>query len=172
MLRPMIRALLFDMDGLMLDTETLYWDVGREIAREFGKTVVDETFQKMMGRDRKTSCEIFVRETGVPLSADQVMVMREEMMLERFKGGVTPMPGLLEILERFKGKLKLGVATSSPLSMAQAGLAAVGALSYFDPPPAGDEIPRGKPDPEIYLTAMKKLGVQPEESVVLEDAPM
>lgn len=168
----MIRAILFDMDGLMLDTETLYWDVGRQIARGFGKTVADETFKQMMGRDRKTSCEIFIRETGIPLTVDEVMLRREEMMLERFKGGVTPMPGLLEILERFRGKLKLGVATSSPLVMAQAGLAAVGALSYFDALTAGDEISRGKPDPQIYLTAMKKLGVSAEESVVLEDAPM
>ncbi len=82
------------------------------------------------------------------------------------------MPGLLEILQRFRGKLKLGVATSSPLVMAQAGLAAVGALSYFDAITAGDEIQRGKPDPQIYLTAMKKLDVTPEESVVLEDAPL
>src|SRR3954453_13744484 len=74
----MIREIIFDMDGLMIDTEHLYWDAGRERAGEGGKTVSDQTLRKMMGRDRLASSRIFVEETGVPLPADEVMVRREE----------------------------------------------------------------------------------------------
>src|SRR5688500_10848748 len=112
---PMIRALIFDMDGLMIDTEKLYWAVGREIVREFGRTVSDDTLRRMTGRDRLQSSRIFAEESGIPLAAEEVMVRRERMMLELFeRGGLEPMPGLREILGRFHGRLKMGVGTSSP----------------------------------------------------------
>jgi HAD superfamily hydrolase (TIGR01509 family) len=168
----MIRALIFDMDGLTIDTEPLYWAVGRELAREHGKTVSDETLRKMMGRDRLASSRIFAEETGVPLTAEDVMVQREQKMLDRFRrGGIEPMPGLRQILDRFKGKLRLGVATSSPRVLVEAALPAIGVEKFFDAMTAGDEITHGKPDPQIYLKTMSKLGVQPAETVVLEDAP-
>jgi HAD superfamily hydrolase (TIGR01509 family) len=168
----MIRAMIFDMDGLMIDTEHLYWEVGRELAREHGKTVSDQTLRKMMGRDRLASSRIFAEETGVPLAAEQVMVLREQKMLERFRrGGIEPMPGLREILARFHGRLRLGVATSSPRVLVEAALPAINVQTYFDAITAGDEITRGKPDPEIYLKTMSKLGTKPEETVVLEDVP-
>src|SRR3954469_21373202 len=106
----MIRAIVFDMDGLMIDTEHLYWDVGRAIAREFGKTVSDEVLRRTMGRDRLESCRILVEGSGIPLSPEEMMHRREAMMLEKFKGGSEPMPGFREILDRFRGRLKLGVA--------------------------------------------------------------
>lgn len=168
----MIRALIFDMDGLMIDTEHLYWEVGRELAREHGKTVSDGTLRRMMGRDRLASSRIFAQETGVPLAPEAVMTQREEKMLERFnRGGIEPMRGLREILERFHGRLRLGVATSSPRILVEAALPAIGVDRYFDAITAGDEITSGKPDPEIYLKTMSKLQVTPETTVVLEDAP-
>ena len=167
----MIRALIFDMDGLMIDTEHLYWEVGRQIAREHGKMVSDDTLRRMMGRERLASSRIFVAETGVPLSAEEVMHRREAMMLERFRAGIEPMPGLREILTQFHGRTKLGVATSSPRMLVEAALPAIGVAPFFDTITAGDEITHGKPDPEIYLTTMRKLGAAPDESVVLEDAP-
>src|SRR4051812_37364449 len=150
------------MDGLMIDTEHLYWDVGRELAGEYGKTVSDQTLRKMMGRDRLASSRIFVEETGVPLLAEEGMVRREDKMLERFRrGGIEPMPGLREILERFAGRLRLGVATSSPRVLVKAALPAIGVEKLFDAITAGDEITHGKPDPEIYQKTMTKLGVEP-----------
>jgi HAD superfamily hydrolase (TIGR01509 family) len=170
--RPMLRAILFDMDGLMIDTEPLYWEVGRQIAAEYGKKVSDETLRRMMGRDRLASSTIFAEETGVPLTGEQVMHRREQLMLRRFTdGGVEPMPGLREILSRFRGRLKLGVCTSSPRLLLAAALPGIGVAEYFDATTTGDEITRGKPDPQIYLATMQKLGVAPHECAVLEDAP-
>jgi HAD superfamily hydrolase (TIGR01509 family) len=167
----MIRALIFDMDGLMIDTERMYWEVGRSIAREYGKTVSDDTLRKMMGRERLASCRIYVEETGVPISAEDVLAKRERMMLDRMRGGVEPMPGLIELLKRFDGRLKMGVATSSPRVLVEAALPAIGVQRFFEVITAGDQVTHGKPDPEIYLTTIRKLGVTPRESIVLEDAP-
>jgi len=62
------KAAIFDMDGLMIDTEHIYWAVERAIAGEYGKTVSDQTLRKMMGRERLASARIFVEETGLPIS--------------------------------------------------------------------------------------------------------
>jgi HAD superfamily hydrolase (TIGR01509 family) len=168
----MTRALIFDMDGLMLDTEKLYWEVGRELGRQFGRSVSDDTLRKMTGRDRVQSSRILAEEGGIPLAAEEVMARRERMMLEKFtRGGLEPMPGLREILERFRGRLKLGVATSSPRMLVTAALPALNADRYFDAITAGDEVSHGKPEPELYLRTMEKLGVGGADSVVLEDAP-
>jgi HAD superfamily hydrolase (TIGR01509 family) len=168
----MIRALIFDMDGLMLDTEKLYWAVGRELGRAFGRRVSDETLRKMTGRDRLQSSRILAEEAGMPIPPEELMARREWMMLERFnRGGLEPMRGLREILTRFRGRLKMGVATSSPRMLVTAALPALKVDHYFDAITAGDEVPRGKPDPALYLKTMEKLGVRGIESVVLEDAP-
>lgn len=168
----MIRALIFDMDGLMLDTEKVYWEVGRELGRQFGKTVRDDTLRKMTGRDRLQSSRILAEESGIPLAAEELMARRERMMLERFqRGGLEPMPGLREILERFHGRLKLGVATSSPRMLVNAALPALHVDRHFDAITTGDEVAHGKPDPDLYLRAMEKLGVTGADSIVLEDAP-
>ncbi len=169
----MIRAIVFDMDGLMVDTEELYWQVGRALAAEYGKTVSNDTLLKMTGRDRLVSSQVFADDTGIPLSGEQVMHRREAMMLDLFRrGGIKAMPGLRQILDRFRGRLKLGVATSSPRVLVEAALPALEVHAHFDAITAGDEITNGKPDPEIYLKTMGKLSVQPVECVVLEDAPL
>src|SRR3954452_12254629 len=169
----MIRAIVFDMDGLMVDTEELYWQVGRALAAEYGKTVLDETLLKMTGRDRLVSSQVFAADTGIPLSGEEGMHRRESMMLDLFRrGGLKSMPGLREILDRFRGRLKLGVATSSPRVLVEAALPALEVHAHFDAITAGDEIANGKPNPEIYLKTMAKLNVKPAECVVLEDAPL
>jgi HAD superfamily hydrolase (TIGR01509 family) len=169
----MIRAIVFDMDGLMVDTEELYWQVGRALAAEYGKSVSDETLLRMTGRDRLVSSQVFADDTGIPLSGEAVMHRREAMMLDLFRrGGLKPMPGLREILDGFRGRLKLGVATSSPRLLVEAALPALEVHAHFDAITAGDEITNGKPDPEIYRKTMGKLGIKPGECVVLEDAPL
>jgi HAD superfamily hydrolase (TIGR01509 family) len=167
----MYRAIIFDMDGLMVDSEPIYWDVARRLAKQHGTSVTDETLRHMMGRSRIDSMRIFAEECGISAaSAQQLLDEREHLMLQRYAAGVEPMPGLLPILQRFHGQLRLAVATSSPRKFTDALLPALRIDSYFDVVQTGDEIVNGKPDPEIYLKAIDRLGLEPPQCIVLEDS--
>ena len=87
-----------------------------------------------------------------------------------FKKPITPMPGLLELLRAFHGRLKLAVATSAPRAFTDLILPSMGLEKYFDAVQTSDDITHGKPHPEIYLKAIARLGAKPQESVVLEDS--
>jgi pseudouridine 5'-phosphatase len=168
----MFQAIIFDMDGLMIDTEPMYWEVGRRIARQYGRDCSDDVFRKMMGRERLEAMRIFARECGITATTpEDLLAQREVAMVQRFVAGVNPLPGLHEILERFRDRLKFAVATSSPKKFTDVLLPALGLDKYFQVIQSADDITHGKPDPEIYLKAAARLGVSPGDCFVLEDSP-
>ena len=168
----MFQAIIFDMDGLMIDTEPMYWEVGRKIAQKYGRDCPDGVFRKMMGRERLESMRIFARECGITQTTpEDLLAQREVAMVKRFAQGVNPMPGLREILEEFRGRLKLAVATSSPKKFTDVLLPVLGLEKNFQVIQSADDITHGKPDPEIYLKAASRLGVSSADCIVLEDSP-
>ena len=164
------RALLFDMDGLMIDSESVYWAAGRRIAARYGKTVKDETLGRMMGRAPLDSVRLFAEELGLAESPQALLETREAMVIQEFEQGVPVMPGLRELLAEFRPRLKFAIATSAPRRMADLVLDRLDLRRWFDAIQTSDGLAKGKPDPEIYLKAAARLGVKPEESVVLEDS--
>lgn len=166
----MDEALIFDMDGLMIDSERLYFEVERALAHRYGKEVRDETLWRMMGRTPLEGLTIYVRELGLPLSPAEAVTVRNDLMREKMKNDLRPMPGLFHILDAFRGERKMAVSTGAPrefLDLAVDGLA----IRYrFDVLLASDAIAKGKPDPEIFLKTCERLEVPPDRAVVLEDS--
>ena len=162
-------TLIFDMDGLMIDSESLYWAAGRQLARDYGKTCPDALLQSMMGRAPLESVGLFCKELGLPISAEKALELRDGAVAKLIEHA-KPMPGLMEALEAFRGTLKLGICTSARRSMVDIVMRSLGIEHYFDAVQTSDGVTLGKPNPEIYLKAMMKLGSRPEECVVLEDS--
>lgn len=163
-------AVIFDMDGLMIDTECIYWAVAREMAQEAGKTVSDDTLGRMMGRAPLDSVQLYAREVGLTQPAEELMRERDRRVLEVFKKGIQPMPGLMEILEAFRPRFKIALATSARMHFVELIFGNMDLHRFFDVLQTSDDIVNGKPHPEIYLKAMNKLGVEPAKSFVLEDS--
>jgi HAD superfamily hydrolase (TIGR01509 family) len=166
----LLQALIFDMDGLMIDSERLYWQVERDLARRYGKEVKDETLWKMMGRRPIEGLRIFIDDLGLPITAEEALQARDRQMREKYKNESMAMPGFLHILEAFYGRLKLAVCTGAQNEFMNIVLDRLRIRAKFDALQASDEIKKGKPDPEIYLTCCRKLGCEPKDCVVLEDS--
>lgn len=166
----MDKALIFDMDGLMIDSERLYFEVERGLARRFGKEVRDETLWRMMGRTPLEGLTIYVSELDLPLSPAEAVVIRNDLMREKMKSDLQPMPGLFHILDAFRGKRKLAVSTGAPREFLDLAVDKLGIRDRFDVLLASDEIAKGKPDPEIFLETCRRLGVPPSRVVILEDS--
>jgi HAD superfamily hydrolase (TIGR01509 family) len=165
-----MQAVVFDMDGLMIDSEKIYWAVGRQMAREFGKVLQDATLGKMMGRSPLKSVEIYAQDLGLDIPPAELLELREHRVRKELEKGVDPMPGLFEVLEMLKKNFKLAVATSAPMYLVDIIFRVLNLRPYFDAIQTSDDVINGKPDPEIYLKAMGRIGVTPAKSFVLEDS--
>src|SRR5258706_14078125 len=152
-----MRAVIFDMDGLLIDSEKVYWAVGRQMAKEFGRTVADQTLGSMMGRAPLESIAIYARDLGLTQTLHELLEMRESRVLHAMRDGIEPMPGLVQSLNLLKPSFKLAIATSAPGRFVEVAMQSLKIGGYFQAIQTSDDIVNGKPDPEIYLKAMAKL---------------
>jgi HAD superfamily hydrolase (TIGR01509 family) len=166
--RP-LKSLIFDMDGLMIDSERLYLEVERDIAGRYGKEFGLEAWQKMMGRKPEEGIRIFVEELGLPLTPAEALAMRNVEMRRKYSEESVPMPGLFHILDTFDGGLRLAVCTGAQREFMEIVLDRLGIKRKFSVLQTADEIERGKPDPDIYLACCAKLALDPGVCAVLED---
>lgn len=165
-----MRAVIFDMDGLMIDSERLYFQAERDLANRFGREVREETLWRMMGRNPQESLAVFVKETDLPIDILEALRMRNEIMREKLKRDLQPMPGLEYIIAEFYGRLKLAVCTGAQKEFLDLVVDRLNIRNRFDVLQHSDAVGRGKPHPEIYLTTCRKLRLKPGSCIVLEDS--
>lgn len=165
-----MRAVVFDMDGLMIDSEKIYWEAGRQVAREYGKEVSDQTLGRMMGRKPLESVALFAGELGLSEPPEVLLEQREAKVMRVLERGVEPMPGLMEVLPVLSQQFKLGIATSARRYIVDVIMRHLPVEKFFAVIQTSDDVTNGKPNPEIYLKALGKLGVSPLDSFVLEDS--
>jgi HAD superfamily hydrolase (TIGR01509 family) len=163
-------ALIFDMDGLMIDSERLYFAAEREMAAAYGKEIRDEQLWPLMGRKPIESLRLLRELLGIETPPEELLAWRDRLMLEKMRRDLGAMPGLYEILDAFKGRLKLAIATGAQREFLDIALDTLRIRGRFDVLQTADGLERGKPDPQIYLIACRRLGLPPRECVVLEDA--
>ncbi len=161
---------MFDMDGLMVDTERLYVRANQVIAGRYGKTITPAIITKMVGRSTLASLEIFARELGIAVEASELARQRSAVMLELMDDDLVAMPGLNELLEYLRPRYRMALATGSPDTLMMHIVRKLALERFFDVLQSSDDIALGKPNPEIYLRTSKRLGVRPEQCIVLEDS--
>ena len=167
-----VKLIIFDMDGLMFDTERLIYKSWKETCKKYKQNISDEIFKKTIGLNWKRTIEVYKKYYGSSLPYEDII---DETMniFENFirSEGVPLKEGVLELLDYNKKKqLKMAVATSTRRDRTELMLNLSGTGKYFDIVVCGDEITNGKPDPEIFLETAKKLNCRPENCIVLEDS--
>ena len=168
----MIQAVVFDMDGVIFDSETLLTDCWVEATRADGIPDVAHTNYLCLGVNDAETKEKFLEVYGsdFPYDAYEKEVIR--LFRERASGGQLPKKeGVEELLSFLKERgIKVALATSSRESIVMEEITEGGLLPYFDAIICGDTITKSKPDPEIYLKACSHLGVRPEDAFAVEDS--
>ncbi len=168
---PAPRAVVFDLDGLMFNTEELYQEVGAELLRRRGYEFTQQLLDQMMGRPSHIALQIMIDTHTLRATVGELLAETDEIFPEILKARLAPMPGLVELLAALeKNQIPKGIATSSRRSFVDRVLGVFGFSPRFSPILTSEDITEGKPHPEIYLKAAAKLGLPAGEILVLEDS--
>lgn len=168
-----IAAVIFDLDGLMIDSERVSLRVWRAFLDEFDRTLSDEDYRSMIGMNTHASAAYVKRLTQVPLAVDEIVKDHRERLYEVIGRDAQPMPGLIDLVETLQGlDLVLGVASNSPGDYVTRALGAIRLVDAFPVIVAADQVQRGKPAPDVYLEASRRLKTAPEACMAIEDSPL
>lgn len=165
-----IEAIIFDMDGVLVDSE-VYWDQSRvEFARDRGKTWT-EAFQRLaMGRSTVEWAAVMQDKLRLNESIDDIIVEMKARVIAHYEQRMPTRPGAIESVRHMKAHFRVGLASGSPTEIIKAVLRITGLDQLFEVIIYGDDIARGKPAPDIYLAALARLGVAPAAAVGIEDS--
>jgi len=167
-----IGAVVFDMDGLMLDTEPIYKAAWQQASAELGYDVTDAAYVHLVGRPAGDCEAVVLGWFGPAFPIERFRSRCHELWRARVtSAGIAAKPGLLELLSHLKRRdIPTAVATSSDADYTELSLRTVGLAAGFTAVITGDTVARGKPAPDIYLEAARRLGVTPGRSLALEDS--
>jgi len=173
-----IRALLFDMDGLIVDTEPIQFLAFREFLREHGHELPESVMSDFVGYHEIDNMRDLKREYNLPGPVEEMIARRRALYVQLLHTETIPVfPGFWELSAEAKRRgLKQAVVSSSTrdqvlLPLRRAFEQRPDPAEYFDALVCGNEVTRSKPDPEIYLLAAARLVVSPEECIAFEDTP-
>lgn len=168
---PEIRAVSFDLDGLMFNTEDLYCRVASELLGRRGQVFTRELSDAMMGRPPKASFEVMIEWCSLSDPWEDLQAESDGLFLDLLEQHLAPMPGLFPLLDRLESAdLPKAICTSSSRQFVTAMLSRFDLERRFQFALTAEDITHGKPHPEIYLTAASRFGLQPRQTLVFEDS--
>lgn len=168
----MIKAIIFDMDGLMIDSERVTFEGYQAMLSKQNLTMSEEFYKTLLGKPLTGIYAQFYKEYGEEFDIETLIKEVHNYMADRFETqGVPVKQGLLELLQYLKeNQYKTIVATSSQRYRVDTILSLANLTTYFDDSICGDEVTNGKPNPEVFIKSCQKLGVTTQEAIVLEDS--
>lgn len=167
----MIKAIIFDMDGLLIDSEPIWFRAKQELMKTLNLEWTHEDQIATMGVPTQFWIDYLYKKVNGILTKDELLHGVTDRMINLYKKGeIELMPGVKEALKLAKENYKVGLATGSYKQLMEISLDVNNWRNIFDVILSSDDLERGKPFPDIYLEVMKRLNVKPKESVVLEDS--
>ncbi len=165
-----IEAIVFDMDGVLVDSE-VYWDKSRvDFARDRGKDWTDDFQRLAMGRSTVGWAQVMQDKLALDESIDDIIAEMKARVIAHYEERMPTRPGALASVARMNEHFRVGLASGSPTDIIKAVLSITGLDQIFEVMIYGDEVARGKPAPDIYLEALAQLGVAPANSLGIEDS--
>jgi HAD superfamily hydrolase (TIGR01509 family) len=165
-----IEAVVFDLDGVILQTEEIWDEVRERYVRERGGRYDEAAQRAMMGMSSLEWSRFIHDELGVAEPPPRISADVVELMIGRYRERLPLIPGAVEAVERLAGTFPLALASSSNRELIDAALQLAGLTRCFRATVSSEEVPRGKPAPDVYLEAARRLGVPAERCAAVEDS--
>jgi HAD superfamily hydrolase (TIGR01509 family) len=165
-----IEAVVFDLDGVIIDSEEVWEEVRRAYVAEHGREFLPDTQDRMMGMSTGEWSTHLAEEVGVPRTPEQVAADVLARMAERYRADLPLIPGSVEAVRRLGARFTLALASSSARILIDQVLATAGLTDAFAVTLSTEEVPRGKPAPDVYLAAAEKLALSPQVCAAVEDS--
>ncbi|GLH99688.1 HAD family hydrolase [Phytohabitans aurantiacus] len=166
----MVDAVIFDLDGVLVDSEPVWEEVRRRYVADNGGQWQPDTQRRLMGMSTGEWARYLSGELGVRRTAEQVAAEVVEQMVDRYATRVPLVPGADGVVRELAARWPLGLASSSPPRLISAALDAAGLAETFAVTLSTENVPRGKPAPDVYLAVADQLGADPASSVAVEDS--
>ena len=161
---------MFDLDGVLIDSEPVWEEVRRDVVATHGGHWAADTQRRLMGMSTREWARYLSEDLGAGLPPDQVAALVIKRMAERYAGQLPLMPGAVDAVRRLAGHWPLGLASSSPPALIETVLNAASIRSLFAVTVSTEEVKHGTPAPDVYLTAAARLAVQPGRAAAVEDS--
>jgi HAD superfamily hydrolase (TIGR01509 family) len=166
----MIQAVVFDLDGVLLDSEPIWDEARRQVARQHGGRWREGATADMMGMSSREWSAYLHDELGVALGEERIVELVVGVVLERYRAGLPFLPGAREAVRRAAGRWPAGLASSANRVVIEEVLELSGLGSAFAATVSSEEVAAGKPHPDVYLEAARRLGKSPGACVAIEDS--
>ena len=166
----MIDAVVFDLDGVLIDSEPVWEEVRRGLVAEYGGHWAADAQRRLMGMSTQEWARYLSEDLGVGLPPDQVAALVIDRMGARYRQEIPFLPGAVESVRRLAGRWPLGLASSAPAVLIETVLEAAGLRPYFQVTMSTEQVPHGKPAPDVYLAVTARLGVPPAGCAAIEDS--
>ncbi|GAA0423279.1 haloacid dehalogenase [Actinoplanes capillaceus] len=165
-----IEAVVFDLDGVIIDTEEVWEEVRRAYVAEHGREFRPDSQDRMMGMSTGEWSAHLADEVGVPRTAPEVAADVLGRMAGRYREALPLIPGSVETVRALGARYRLALASSSARVLIDQVLETAGLTGAFEVTLSTEEVPRGKPAPDVYLEAVAKLGLTPAVCAAVEDS--
>ena len=166
----MIETVVFDLDGVLVDSEPVWEEVRRGLVAERGGHWAADAQRRLMGMSTQEWARYLGEDLGVGLPPDEVAALVIDRMAARYRERIPFLPGAVDAVRRLAGAWPLGLASSAPAVLIETVLDAAGLSSYFQVTMSTEQVPHGKPAPDIYLAVTARLGVSPSGGAAVEDS--
>jgi len=166
-----MQAVIFDLDGVLMNSEWISYLVWADVAREYGGILHASAYPGMVGLTAEETGEYVMREAGVSFDLASTVARVWQLVTDRISAGIEPLPGAVALVQELAQRgYPLAIASNSPVGYIENALHGLKLRPYFKEIVGVDQVEQGKPDPEVYLCAAERLGVSPGFCLAIEDS--